>query len=57
MEFKIYLTFEVSEPDNPEWEDCGYGSEPENIAEQFVRDIEYRLGHIPGGRILDVEIK
>ena len=32
MEFKIYLTFEVSEPDNPEWEDCDYGSEPEDIA-------------------------
>ena len=57
MEFKIYLTFRVSEPDDPEWEYCDYGAEPEKIAEQFVRDIEYRLGHIPGGIILEYEVK
>jgi hypothetical protein len=57
MEYKIYLTFEVSPPDDPEWEWCDYGAEPDEIAECFVRDIQYRLGHIPGGKILEYEIK
>lgn len=57
MELKIYVTFSVSDPDDPEWQDCDLGQTPEEVLDSLVSELKYRIGHTPGGHILELETK
>lgn len=57
MELKIYLTFEVADLEDPEWQDCDLGETPEEVLSSLISELTYRIGHTPGGRILYLETK
>lgn len=58
MEFKIILTYSVSDPEeNPEdWEDSDPET-PEDSLNFLISELRYRIGHFPGGQIIELETK
>ena len=58
MEFKIILTYSVSDPeDNPQDWEYSDQETPEETVNFLIRELAYRIGHFPGGRILELETK
>jgi hypothetical protein len=56
IERKIIVYFEVDDNENPEWGIIGF-DDTEEALEEFESDIISQIVKMPGGRILDFEVK
>ena len=56
IERKIIVYFEVDDDENPDWRTIGF-EDAEEALEEFESDIISQIIQMPGGRIIDMEIK